>query len=105
MYKSLIDQKLEELRESIVKAKTFISAADAKKYSGILTAWAEKLEGPKDEDGGGGDGGGGGASPEEKDFEFMLKVMRMVQAEQDIRARTRSLEQMLRSLKLTTEQP
>ena len=41
---------------------------------------------------------GGG---EEKDFEFMLKVMRMVQAEQDIRGRTRSLEQMLRSMKLS----
>jgi hypothetical protein len=61
--------------------------------------WAEKLEGPKDE--GGGDGGGGGGGGEEKDFEFMLKVMRMVQAEQDIRGRTRSLEQMLRSLKLS----
>jgi hypothetical protein len=49
--------------------------------------------------------GGGGGSPEEQDFEFMLKVMRMVQAEQDIRSRTRSLEQMLRSLKLTKQTP
>ena len=46
-------------------------------------SWAEKLEGPKP-DGNGGDGDGGSGGGEEKDFEFMLKVMRMVQAEQDI---------------------
>ncbi len=100
MAKSLIDEKLERLREKIQKNHTFTSRKLAKDWSDRLMEWAEKLEGPKD-DGGGGDGGGGGGGGEEKDFEFMLKVMRMVQAEQDIRGRTRSLEQMLRSLKLS----
>ena len=104
MYKSLIDEKLEELRREILKNRTFVSTSLAKKWSETLKAWADKLEGPKP-DGGGGGGGGGGGSPEEQDFEFMLKVMRMVQAEQDIRSRTRSLEQMLRSLKLTKQTP
>jgi hypothetical protein len=104
MYKSLIDEKLEQLRREILRNRTFVSTRLAKKWSKTLKGWAEKLEGPKP-DGGGGGGGGGGGSPEEQDFEFMLKVMRMVQAEQDIRSRTRSLEQMLRSLKLTKQTP
>ena len=100
MAKSLIDEKLERLREKIQMNHTFTSRKLSKNWSDRLMSWAEKLEGPKpDGNGGGGDGGSGGG--EEKDFEFMLKVMRMVQAEQDIRGRTRSLEQMLRSLKLS----
>lgn len=100
MGKSLIDEKLERLREKIQMNHTFTSRKLAKNWSDRLMAWAEKLEGPKqDSNSGGGDGGSSGG--EEKDFEFMLKVMRMVQAEQDIRGRTRSLEQMLRSLKLS----
>ena len=100
MATSLIDEKLERLREKIQMNHTFTSRMLAKNWADRLMDWAEKLEGPKPEGGGdGGDGGGGGG--EEKDFEFMLKVMRMVQAEQDIRGRTRSLEQMLRSLNLS----
>jgi hypothetical protein len=100
MAKSLIDEKLERLREKIQMNHTFTSRKLSKNWSDRLMSWAEKLEGPKpDGNGGSGDGGSGGG--EEKDFEFMLKVMRMVQAEQDIRGRTRSLEQMLRSLKLS----
>ena len=100
MAKSLIDEKLEKLRERIQMNHTFTSRKLSKNWSDRLMSWAEKLGGPKpDGNGGGGDGGSGGG--EEKDFEFMLKVMRMVQAEQDIRGRTRSLEQMLRSLKLS----
>lgn len=104
MAKSLIGENLERLRRFIAKNRTFTSAEEASEWAETLKKWAEKLEGPKD-DGGGGGGGGGGGSPEDKDFEFMLKVMRMVQAEQDIRSRTRSLEQMLRSLKLANQQP
>ncbi|MDB4774017.1 hypothetical protein OAG61_01620 [Akkermansiaceae bacterium] len=100
MAKSLIDEKLERLREKIQMNHTFTSRKLSKNWSDRLMSWAEKLEGPTpDGNSSGGDGGSGGG--EEKDFEFMLKVMRMVQAEQDIRGRTRSLEQMLRSLKLS----
>ena len=100
MAKSLIDEKLERLREKIQMNHTFTSRKLSKIWSDRLMSWAEKLEGPKS-DGNGGDGDGGSGGGEEKDFEFMLKVMRMVQAEQDIRGRTRSLEQMLRSMKLS----
>ena len=102
MAKSLIDEKLERLREKIQMNHTFTSRKLSKIWSDRLMSWAEKLEGPKpDGNGNGGDGDGGSGGGEEKDFEFMLKVMRMVQAEQDIRGRTRSLEQMLRSMKLS----
>lgn len=103
MNKSLIDLELENLRRMIGDNKTALSIGKAKFWGETLTKWAEILEGPKDEgDGAGGDGGGG--NQEEQDFEFMLKMMRMVQAEQDIRSRTRSLEQLLRSLNLRSQE-
>jgi len=46
--------------------------------------------------GGGGGGGGGGGSQSsisDAEFEFMLKLIRMIQQEQDIRMRTRAAEQ------------
>ncbi|MDB4552147.1 hypothetical protein N9016_00755, partial [bacterium] len=71
MAKSLIDEKLERLREKIQMNHTFTSRKLSKNWSDRLMSWAEKLEGPKpDGNGGGGDGGSGGG--EEKDFEFML---------------------------------
>ena len=67
-----------------------------------LKAWADILDPPEDPSGGGGGGGGEGAPPslDDNDFEFMLKVMKMIQTEQDIRARTRALEQLKRTLHL-----
>ena len=66
---------------------------------------AKQLEGDKNSDGSGGGDGGGSPPQEDKDFEFMLKVMRMIQKEQDIRSRTRALEDLKRSLKLQKSQP
>jgi len=61
MKASLIDENLEQLRNLIGKNRTFTSASLADQWSDTLQAWAEKLEGPKDENGGGGGGGGGGS--------------------------------------------
>lgn len=93
-----IDSELEQLLQKIDKNHSFTSTRVSKKWADQLAEWAGSLAG--DQNGGG--GGGGGGSQENEDFEFMLKVLRMVQAEQDIRSRTRSLEQLLRSLKLRT---
>ena len=103
MNDSLIGEKFEELGNKITQNHIHSSSRLSKKWSDQLKAWAEKLEGNKDDGGGGDGGGGGGGSQEERDFEFMLKVMRMVKAEQNIRGRTRSLEQLRRSLKLNEE--
>ncbi len=94
---SQIDSRLEGIRGLLALNHSFLAAEDAKKWADMLTGWAKKLEGDKDEQGGGGGGGGGGQSPEDEDFEFMLRVMKLVQQEMDVRAQTRALEQLRRS--------
>ena len=79
---------------------TFRAANNASFWSAKLKEWAKKLEGDKDDAGGGGGGGGGGGNPEDEDFEFMLRVMKMIQQEQDLRATTRALEEIKRSTEL-----
>ena len=97
MNASKIEEGLELNRERLARNLTFRSIVFSKKWSEQLLEWAKLLEGASEENGGGGGGGGGGGSPEDEDFEFMLKVMRMIQSEQDIRARTRAIEQLRRS--------
>ena len=98
MRSSQIDAALEDLSERISANISFTSITWSKEWAKKLREWAKQLEDDKNSGGGGG-GGGGGMSQEDQDFEFMLKVMRMIQKEQDIRARTRSLEDLRRSLK------
>jgi hypothetical protein len=95
MRDSGIDMGLEEVRLRLSNNRSFEAAEGAKKWADKLNEWATKLEGEKDE--GGNDGGGGGApDSEDEDFEFMLRVMKMIQQEQDLRGRTRALEQLRR---------
>jgi hypothetical protein len=94
MKSSQIDSGLEEIRTVLGSNHSFIATEQSKKWADKLTEWAKMLEGEKEKDGGG--GGGGGQSPEDEDFEFMLRVMNLVQQEQDLRAQTRALEQLRR---------
>ena len=96
MKASQIDSGLEEIRSILNSNHSFIATEQSKKWADKLTEWAKKLEGEK-EKGGPGGGGGSGQSPEDEDFEFMLRVMKLVQQEQDLRAQTRALEQLRRS--------
>ena len=96
MKASQIDSGLEEVRSVLGSNHSFIATEQSKKWADKLTEWAKKLEGEK-EKGGPGGGGGSGQSPEDEDFEFMLRVMKLVQQEQDLRAQTRALEQLRRS--------
>jgi hypothetical protein len=96
MRDSGIDMGLEEVRQRLSNNRSFEAAEASKKWADKLNEWASKLEGEKDE-GGDGEGGGDGApDAEDEDFEFMLRVMKMIQQEQDLRARTRALEQLRR---------
>jgi hypothetical protein len=95
MKASQIDSGLEEIRTILGSNHSFIATEHSKKWADKLTEWAKKLEGEK-EKGGPGGGGGSGQSPEDEDFEFMLRVMKLVQQEQDLRAQTRALEQLRR---------
>lgn len=97
MRESNIDLGLEDVRTKVQKNHSFQATEGAKEWAGKLSEWA-KLLGDELEKGaeGGGGGEGGGQSPEDEDFEFMLRVMKMIQTEQDLRARTRVLEQLKR---------
>ena len=101
MRESNIDSHLDETREKIAANRTFMAISAAKKWAAQLRAWADILDPPK-EPGQGGEGGNGEGEQglDDNDFEFMLKVMKMIQSEQDIRARTRALEQLRRTLHL-----
>jgi hypothetical protein len=103
MRKGNIDSSLEELRELMRMNHTFRSANAATYWAKELRAWAKKLEGNKDENGGGNGGDGDSPNPEDEDFEFMLRVMKLIQSEQDLRASTRALEEMKRSAKLQNQ--
>jgi len=92
-----VDLALEDIRLSLLQNHSYIAADQAKMWAAKLNEWAKKLEGAQDDqDGGGGEGGEGGEG-EDEDFEFMLRVMRLIQQEQDVRARTRALETLRRT--------
>lgn len=96
MRASRIDIGLDDVRSGLAANHSYEAAEQAKKWADKLTGWAKKLEGEKDDAAGGG-GGDGAPNAEDEDFEFMLRVMKMIQQEQDIRSRTRALEQLKRT--------
>ena len=98
MNSSIIDESLRALSANVEKNISFKSIQESKKWAKQLAEWAKQLEGNKNEASGGGGDGAGGASQEDQDFEFMLKVMRMIQKEQEIRGRTRALEDLYRNI-------
>jgi len=98
MQESKIDAGLEDIRTALAINHTYQAAELSKKWADKLNEWAKKLDGEKDADGGGGGGSGAGGTPsEDDDFEFMLRAMKFIQQEQDLRARTRVLEQFRRT--------
>jgi hypothetical protein len=98
MRDSHIDIGLEEVRTRLAANYSYQAAEGARKWAEQLAAWAKQLDGDKDQDDASGGGGGAGPSPEDEDFEFMLRVMKLIQQEQDLRSRTRVLEQFRRDL-------
>jgi hypothetical protein len=104
MRSSQIDIGLEKVRSLLKTNHSYTATEDSQQWAAKLTEWAAKLESEKDKQDGGG-GGGGDQSPEDEDFEFMLRVMKLVQQEQDLRAQTRVLEQLRRNNDSTTPQP
>ncbi|MEN9535227.1 MAG: hypothetical protein RIR37_500 [Verrucomicrobiota bacterium] len=95
MKQSEIDSGLEGVRATLAKNHSFGAAEQAKKWGDQLNQWAGVLG---DAMNGGSGGSCGKPDSENEDFEFMLRVMKMIQREQDLRAQTRVLEQMRRSM-------
>lgn len=104
MRESKIDIGLEEVRTALAANHTYQAAEQAKQWADRLNEWAKTLEGEK-ENGDGGEGGDSSPNSEDEDFEFMLRVMKMIQTEQDLRARTRALEQLRRDQKVQRGNP
>jgi hypothetical protein len=96
MRDSKIDIGLEDVRSKLQIHRSYLATEGADFWAKKLNEWAAILGDELNKGGGGGGGGGGGASPEDEDFEFMLRVMKMIQQQQDLRARTRVLEQLKR---------
>ncbi|MFK7851660.1 MAG: hypothetical protein AB8D78_11845 [Akkermansiaceae bacterium] len=96
MQTAKIDVELETVRSKLQKNHSYEAAETSKSAADKLAEWAKILGDDMDKEGGGGGGGGGGGSPEDEDFEFMLRVMKMIQTQQDLRGRTRVLEQLKR---------
>lgn len=98
MKNSQIDVALEEIRTQFSMNHSSFGSDKNGDWAQKLYEWAAKLEeANKQEQMAGGGGGGGESSPEDEDFEFMLRVMKMIQQEQDLRSRTRALEQLKRT--------
>ncbi len=97
MRESKIDIGLEDVRNRLRDNHSYLATEAAKRWAAKLSEWAAKLEGDMKQDQQAGGGDGGQASPEDEDFEFMLRVMKMIQQQQDLRSRTRALEQFRRS--------
>jgi hypothetical protein len=96
-----IDGSLEGMRDLLKNNQTFRSIQTATYWSEKLKSWAKMLDDSKDSGGSGGGGEGGGGNPEDEDFEFMLRVMKLIQKEQDLRNATRALEELKRSALLS----
>lgn len=88
-------EKLDLVHGNILNAITARSIDESRLYASTLLHWAKLIDDYKKSrnDGGGGDGGGDQGSISDAKFEFMLKIIRMIQQEQDIRMRTRAAEQ------------
>lgn len=92
-------EKLDATQNNIKQAITAQSIDEAHYYASTLRAWAKLIDDFKKQkdasssSGGGGDGGGDQESMSDQEFEFMLKVIRMIQKEQAIRSKTRAIEQ------------
>jgi len=94
MRDSGIEKGLEDVRSKLMLHHSFTATEGAKNWADRLSQWAATLGKELDASGGGGGAGGAaGPSPEDEDFEFMLRVMKMIQKQQDLRSQTRVLEQ------------
>lgn len=98
MKKSRIDEAMEILSTRVASNFSYGSISQSRKWAAQLREWAKQLDGQQENGGNGGGNGSGQQQQQDQDFEFMLKVMRMIQKEQDLRSRTRALETLKRSI-------
>ena len=96
MRESDITLHLEEIINLLSTNLSYQAAQQSKHWGEELKKWAGMLDAENQAGNGNGQGGGGSGASESEDFEFMLRVMKMIQKQQDLRSRTRALEQFRR---------
>ena len=86
-----MDAALKKLEDNLSENHSGASMSNAKKMTDNFNKWADMLGkgGDEQSQSGGGDGGG---EPPEVDMELLLAILRMIQGEQNIRDKTRSIE-------------
>ncbi len=91
---------MDKLMDDLAYSRWGMAYSYAEEWSVIIDAWAKQLAAagasPPPPGGGGGSPPPGGLNDD--DFNFMLRVMEMVKKEQDIRGKTRAMEQQKRTL-------
>ena len=101
MQDSKVDADMELLNQLIERNHSGRSIVLAKSVAQQLRDWADQLENAQQAPSSSGGGDGKSASAD-ADFEFMLKILELVQHEQNIRAKTRALEQKRRIIEPRT---
>jgi len=85
-------EKMDRLADLTLRNQTSRVMGTAKELAGQFNKWADILDPKNDEDGGDGGEGGEGGQPNEDLIERMRELLRLRQAEIDLREQTRQLE-------------
>ena len=85
-------EKMDRLADLTLRNQTSRVVGSAKELAGHFNKWADILDPKNDEDGGDGGEGGEGGQPNEDLIERMRELLRLRQAEMDLRGQTRQLE-------------
>ncbi|MBC8324296.1 MAG: hypothetical protein H8E27_01540 [Verrucomicrobia subdivision 3 bacterium] len=85
-------EKLDENAQKLRLNQSLTARMGAKKLGEDFMRWADKLDPPKDGDGGGEGEGGKSDDPNEEMLERMKELLRLRQAEMDLREQTGELE-------------
>ncbi|MEM6911615.1 MAG: hypothetical protein AAF555_08515 [Verrucomicrobiota bacterium] len=86
---------LDDVRRLLLRNNSFLSLASSREWAALLREWADTLDPNSGQNAGGGGGAGGGGMSEdmEEQFELMLRLMRLVRQQEDLRGRTRAIEE------------
>jgi len=91
---SPVYREMREIQDLLENNQRYLAIVSSKKWADQIEQWAQSLGGQLAQGaGGGGSGGSGGGNTQEEDAEFMFRIMEIVREQQNLRGKTRALEQ------------
>jgi len=102
MKKMEIDQGMEIIKQGMKQNHSSLTVLDSKKWAETLRGWAQKLSQSGSQQGGGGGGGGNSGQLDDDDFEFMLRVMRIISCATSILPLCADIDAKLKEQKIDT---